>query len=248
MADKTGSKPPRVFTEKDGLLMPSIRCSALFDDRLWLGFGYRNAGGLGYLDVKTSKFVGINGDIGLFKHSGEHLHDPPDSAVTMFDVYDKKILWVGTTRGLYQFEIASQKWNLALAAAPNCLTVASNYVAVGMSTGGVMVCSLPDGKWRKIDLFPNIVENGVFALRKDDVNPRLIWVGGDGKIFLLDRISARIVATCPLVGVRNVRWFGVNDQSVWFVGDNAVSGISLVYVFDRTAFPDLSNSSQQVSR
>jgi len=45
----------RVYTEKDGLLLPNIQALDLTEDRLWMAFGKIDVGGIGYLDLKTQK-------------------------------------------------------------------------------------------------------------------------------------------------------------------------------------------------
>ena len=106
-----GGKPPRIYTEKDGLLMPSILSLARIGERLWIGFGFRESGGLGYLELPGGRFVGLTGDIDLFKSEGERLHAPPTSAVEFIRSKEDGILWIGTRFALHRFEIGSSKWS-----------------------------------------------------------------------------------------------------------------------------------------
>jgi TolB-like protein len=190
-----GGKPPRIYTEKDGLLMPSILSLARIGERLWIGFGFRESGGLGYLELPAERFVGLTGDVGLFKSDGDRLHDPPDSAVEFIKTADEQVLWIGTRYALHRFEIGSSKWSRMSPLGQGGVTLGStNYVAIVTPSkfGSVMVCKLPGDHWDEIDLSPAFgKDNYVCSLRARDNS---LWVGGDGKLGLIDARTLRVVA------------------------------------------------------
>jgi TolB-like protein len=237
---KTG-QPPRVFTEKDGLIMPSIVASCLCGDRLWLGFGFRESGGLGCLDAATGKFTGFMPGIGLFKSSGESADGPPDCAVNAIATLDGKTLWIASWRALHQFEVPAQKWTRSLPFGPTCLSINSNYVAAACPTGGVMVCRLPAGLWRKIDLSPSYSHNRIDSLRADLYDTRLLWVGSLSMLTLIDMEACKPIAAYDLsnAGFRRVCNILVNTDVVLFVAaDTYFAGddLCLEYWFDKPAF------------
>ena len=237
---KTG-QPPRVFTENDGLLMPSIVATRLCGDQLWLGFGFRESGGLGCLDAATGKFTGFTPGIGLFKSSGESADGPPDCAVNAIETLDGKTLWIASWRALHQFEVPAQKWTRSLSFGPTCLSINSNYVAAACPTGGVMVCRLPAGPWRKIDLSPSYSHNRIDSLRADLYDTRLLWVGSLSMLTLIDMEASKPIAAYDLsnAGFRRVCNILVNADVVLFVAaDTYFAGddLCLEYWFDKPAF------------
>lgn len=239
--DKSGGKPVRVFSEKDGLLMPTIKSTGWLKDRLWLGFGFRSTGGLGYLDTRTEKFVGLTGETPAFKTSAQQIHEPPTTAVTSIKSADGKTLWVASTSALHRFDIASQKWDVALGSAPFCVSVTTNMIAIGAPTGGVMVCSLADGQWRTIDLpATSPYSKIIVAIRFDEEHPRWLWVGTAKEVLLIDAMTRQILAICNIAPLNNVRWIAVGPKSVMFVAGG-------LYMIPKSWLPDALVASHPVT-
>lgn len=232
-----GGGPCRIYTEKDGLLMPSITVLARTGDRLWIGFGSRERGGIGYLELPAGRFVGLTNDVGLFKSPEERLQAPPDAAIQFIRSLDNKVFWIGTRAALHRFDTESRKWSTALPFAPNGLSLGLNCVAVGGPRGGVMVCKLPGDRWEQIDIdrSPELVENKVFSLRALDNS---LWVGGDGKLSLIDLRTLRVVGQRKLADCREVRSILLFEKSVVFVADRMRDvGGSEMYWFPSPSLP-----------
>jgi len=217
-------KPPQVFDEKQGLLMPCIRASYLSADRLWLGFGFHGSGGFGYLDIATGKFVGLTAEAALFKSRQETLQGPPDSEIGAITA-NKSVLWVSSVGALHRFDTASQQWHLALPVGPRAVSVSSNYVAAASPTGGVLVCKLPANQWQQIDVGTKRIDNTVLSLRMDD---QRLWVGGIEAIRLIDLTSLSVIGERKFIH-RNVRWMARAKQGVWLVADGPAGQHSSLY-------------------
>src|SRR6185369_16702643 len=54
-----------VYSEKDNLLLPQISSLAMTEDKLWIGFSHQTRGGIGYLDLRTRKFVGLTPNLNM---------------------------------------------------------------------------------------------------------------------------------------------------------------------------------------
>jgi hypothetical protein len=216
-------EPPRTYDEKDGLLMPSILSSRLIGNRLYLGFGFQESGGFGYLDTATGKFVGLTAELSLFKSSPKSsVKGPPDSAVSVIIMTDdEKTLWLASRHAVHCFDTEKQTWRPPLAVAPISLSVNSKYVAVGVATGGVMVCEMPGGKWNKIDFSPDWPDNQADVIRADGADPRLLWISGGRKIRLIDMATAKVMGACEIPGgyFRTRTIFVTRDQIFFFLED-----------------------------
>jgi hypothetical protein len=246
---KTGGTP-RVFTEKDGLLMPSILCSRLRDNRLWLGFGFRESGGLGYLDTASGKFVGLTRDVALFKSQGQTAAGPPDSAVTMISSVDPKTVWVASRSALHCFDVPAQKWTTPLGLGPTCFSVNSNFVAAACPTGGVMICRLPAGPWTKIDLANNYSYNRVDSLRADAVDTRMLWVGTLRTLMLVDMQLSKPIASYDIsqTPYRRIRTIMPLRNSVILVANDfhiARSDLCGLFWFEKPAYCKAPSTSEE---
>jgi hypothetical protein len=102
---KSGN-PPKFWTETNGLLMPAISALYRNGDRLWTGFNFRGSGGLGYLDVKTEKFIGLHRDIN-FSAQGAGATTPGDAPVVSIQTANEKSFWLYSGNELQQCDSAS---------------------------------------------------------------------------------------------------------------------------------------------
>ena len=207
--------PCQTYTEREGLLMPSITALCETSNRLWIGFGFRESGGLGYLDLRDNKFTGVISEVGMFKSDREQREGPPDSAITAIKKSDDTTLWVASIKALNKFDIGTQKWTLALPFGPSALSVNSNFVAVGCPEGGVMFCKLPEMKWKKISFGTNFWENLVHSVQADAFSTRFLWVGNHTKIRVID------METSQIVGIKN--FFGVSGVPVIAAGPEVIT-------------------------
>src|SRR5207245_11686497 len=93
----------RVFGEKDGLLMNSIRSFAYFKGQLWIGFGSADRGGIGYLEVASGKFTALTPPAMLVSRA-ERPYGPPPCPVTPIKTNDNNTLWIGRSSALKRFD------------------------------------------------------------------------------------------------------------------------------------------------
>jgi len=98
---KSGN-PPKTWTEADGLLIPAISALCRQGDRLWVGFNFHGSGGLGYLNIKAGKFIGLQQDAN-FSAPGADSYGPVDTPVISIQAPDEKSIWVNSIRD-YAFD------------------------------------------------------------------------------------------------------------------------------------------------
>ncbi|PYJ05328.1 MAG: hypothetical protein DME25_08630, partial [Verrucomicrobia bacterium] len=202
----------RVFSTNDGLLMPSIRALALFEGQLWIGFGSGSCGGIGYLDVTTTQYVGLT-SVASMQSGSERPDQPPACGVSGIKTAHEKTLWVGTSCSLKRFDIQTGKWSTALPFAPLGLSVEETFVSVGAPTGGVLVCQLPGNNWQAISLSKKPDQNLVSTLMNEG---QRIWLGSEHMLRHLD-VPAQMVIGGARFDAGLVRWIYPEESFVWFV-------------------------------
>ncbi len=105
------------FTERDGLLMPSVESLCIVGGKLWIGFGDANTrhGGIGYIDWQTRKFVGLTPDLKVVRTSVQtDTYDQPPKARVVGLVYSGDALWLAAKgKGLQRFDLVQQTWDTA---------------------------------------------------------------------------------------------------------------------------------------
>jgi hypothetical protein len=212
---------PKVWTEADGLLMPAISALCRQGDRLWVGFNFHGSGGLGYLDVKTGKFAGLQRDANF---SG-----PVDAPVVFLQAANDKSFWVYSDYVLQQRDSASGQVIRTIPTRPvylDKMSANSNFLVIATSRGdgddigGVKIYNLTSNHWQKVNFSNDSIENRVSALCVDG---QYVWAGGTSKmtggdsfITLVDLPSSKILARYAFENVEGIFWIGVTESAVWF--------------------------------
>lgn len=195
---------PSFFNEKDGFPMSSIRSLTLVPGQLMIGFGRGMDGSFGYLDTGTLKFTGAKPSGISLKIAKESLPPPPRHSVWQIKYpYVTNTYWMASESALYRLKFDSQEWSLQLPspALPDhplvgglrTLTAFTNHVATILASGGVGIYNVPEDKWAHVNLSTNRMENEVTTLAIQWEKPNYLWLGGHGKITLLDMNTQEIV-------------------------------------------------------
>jgi hypothetical protein len=225
----------KAFTQADGLLMPTISALSLNGNRLWTGFNFRGSGGLGYLDMETKKFIGMQGSAN-FSTRG-------DSPVVSIQAVDEKSVWVCSDGALQQYDSVSGQKIRTITTRFDLMSINTNFLATSGRSGmtmddmaGVKIYDLKSNKWTKIELSKNEVENSPTALCADG---QCLWAASnpqnlfeDTFISLVDMPSAKIIQRYAFKGVEIVYWIGTKGEEVWFLAGLDGRGIKL-YHFSR---------------
>src|SRR5207302_336587 len=117
------SKKTRLY--QDGLLLPNILSLLLTEQRLWLGYGKGQDGGVGYLDLEKKKFYGMTPELDSKSVLPFAFSSPEKSSVQMpFEIAPKERvvgiaqsspqeLWLATQgQGIRRYSFVSNSWNL----------------------------------------------------------------------------------------------------------------------------------------
>jgi hypothetical protein len=238
---KSGN-PPKIWTEADGLLMPAISALCRQGDRLWVGFNFHGCGGLGYLDVKTGKFVGVQQDAN-FSTPGTNSYGPGDTPVISFQAADEKSIWVKTIIFLQQRDSLSGRVLQNIPLYSDVLSIHNGFLATSAQSGqasgdigGVKICNLANNVWTKVELSDDFSENHISALCPDG---QYVWAAGhpqrtagDSFITLVDLPSSKIIARYAFENVAWIYWVGVSESDVWFLAGLGSSGTKL-YRFEK---------------
>ena len=132
----------KVYGLEDGLPLPSITALYLAGDHLWVGFGSDENGGMGCLDLKTRKFIGMTPElstnsIGLQNPQAQkrNRNQAPRAAVHGLFQNGLDGVWACSHEyGLQYFSFTNNRWNsLPTPNADffNCITVNSDCMALG---------------------------------------------------------------------------------------------------------------------
>jgi hypothetical protein len=185
---------PRIFNQADGFPFSSIRSLALVPNlkRLFIGFGQGKDGAFGYLDTATLKFT---------EPSSEPSPRSPVGQIKAAD--DTNTLWIASAQALYRRKIDSGQCSVSLPSSDvpdyqgsgrlRTLSVFSNFVATIIPSGGIALCDLSNNQWMRLNLSTNLNENYATTLAIDSFEPNHLWVGGYGKIRVLDMNTRKII-------------------------------------------------------
>ena len=235
-------EPQKNWTEADGLLMSAVSALCRQGDRLWVGFNFHGSGGLGYLDVKTGKFVGVQQDAN-FSTPGTNSYGPGDAPVISIQVADEKSIWVKTIISLQQRDSLSGCVLQTIPLYSSVLCIHNGFLATSARSGqswadigGVRILNLASNHWTKVELSDNESENDVSALCPDG---QYVWAAGhpqntagDSFITLVDLPSSKILARYAFENVAWIHWVGVSESDVWFLAGLGSSGTKL-YRFEK---------------
>jgi len=235
--DKTTHKCSSLL-EKDGLMMDTIAYLHLSDDTLWIGYGRRtyvyfgsgitSGGGLGKLDLTTSRFTSFS----LSISNGTDIHRNPGGNIVR-ETTDKPTrrpviaiaggangdIWFVTedfpTR-LRQYQPRDNVWTNPPQVMWNSSSLASDAerLFVGQyGTGqlGVSILDFKAGQWRSLKASEVLPSGKVSALTLDGND---LWVGGDGYLALVDpdRDKVRQFAIIPAAAVDHIQ---IGGGYVW---------------------------------
>jgi len=228
---------PKIWTEAEGLLMPTVTALCRSGGRLWVGFGFHGSGGLGYMDLKTGKFSGLQGnaDFGATTAGG---YVPQDSPVTFIQPANGKSVWAYSRKGMQQYDSESGQVTRTIPVYFDAAGVNTNFLATSARSGnshddigGVKLCNLVNGRWDKVDFSQDPIENDVNAICLDGKN---LWAGGtstsdeaDNFIKLVDMPSAKVIGRYAFKGTGYIYWIGTKGEQVWFLAGWGGSGVKL---------------------
>ena len=238
---KSGN-PPKIWTEADGLLIPAISALCRQGDRLWVGFNFHGSGGLGYLDIKTGKFAGLQQDAN-FSTPGTNSYGPGDAPVTSIQAADEKSIWVNSISSLQQRDSMSGRVIRTIPVYSGVVSIHNGFLATSAQSGqsradlgGVKILNLASNLWTKVDLSNDSVENQISALCADGQH---VWAAAvpkklreDTFITLVDMPSSKILARYAFENVAWIHWVGVSESDVWFLAGLGRDKIKL-YRFEK---------------
>jgi TolB-like protein len=238
---------PRIFNEKDGFPMSSIKSLRLEPGRLLIGFGYGSSGAFGYLDLASIKFTGMMSKVVEFKSWEERLQPPPSSSVLQIRTEDDtNIFWIASDLALYRLKLDSQQWSLSLPShdIPNyrgsgglwTLSVFGGFAVTIIPSGGVAFCKLSGDQWTHLNLSTNLNENYTTTLAQDSFEPNHLWIGSRGKITIIDMNTRKIIGECKMVRPGTIEFIVVYEGDVFFIGDDAYSGSYDLYHLAKPRF------------
>jgi TolB-like protein len=244
-----GGGPPVVFGEKDGFPMASVRSLALARGKLFIGFGRGHNGAFGYLDITTSKFTGL-----MSPNTGAESDDeafpppPPRNAVCQIRSGDEaNTWWIGCDSALYRLDWDSQKWTLELprpgqrevpqVAGLRTLTADRDYVVNILSPGGIGICKISEDRWSHLNLSTNFLENRIGTVAIDDSNPKYVWLGGIGKISIIDMSAQKIVGQYKMATHGYIRLIILYPKDVFLIGDGDYSESYILYHWLKPEYP-----------
>ena len=220
--DKTG-KITCIYGETNGLLMPTITALCRVDDRLWIGFGFQRSGGLGYLDLKTDKFIGLSPEANVGTPTKEDLNAPPASPVLSIETGDGKTIWVATRRAVRQYDSASARLLKSFESTIVLSAAGTNFVAVSAISGAipglgaVRIFSTVSNRWTNIAFSPNRDLNNVWSLNADGT---FLWAGGQDLIKLINPATSQVIAAYKCPGVGNITRILTTGNDVWFAASD----------------------------
>jgi tetratricopeptide (TPR) repeat protein len=235
------SKKSLSWTEVDGLLMNSILALELQGELLWIGYGSKSAGGLGYLNTRTGKCTAFprslsEGTEELRNRTGyfraESLTAPTGRPVIAiaFDGLGHAWFQVDDHR-LRRYQPDAAAWdgvqNLAVRGAlvsnQEQLFASGAYFPGGADVDsdsllGVTAMTLTTREWRNIALPEGLPPTSVHTLAT--VGSQL-WVGGLGYVARLDWKTDRVTALA-YVRARRIEHIHATDASLWVLADNSL--------------------------
>lgn len=107
----------RVYTEKDGLLLPNISALALGAGKLWIGFGRMPVGGVGYLDLSNRRFTGLSPELDLKTITNRYIPShasvseaPRGYVQSLAPAPNGDVFVLTENRGVQTYSARTQKW------------------------------------------------------------------------------------------------------------------------------------------
>jgi hypothetical protein len=227
---------PGVFGVKDGFPMASIRYLASVPGRLMIGFGHGMDGAFGCLEPDTLKFTGTRPSGISLKTGLESLQPPPRNSVWQIKSNDgTNTFWIASEAALYRLKFDSQQWSLQLPAPDQpdhprvggfrTLAAYGDYVATILSSGGVGIYKVSADRWTHLNLSTNQADNFVNTLVIDTFKPNYLWLGGHGRITILDMDTQQIVGEYGIAFQPGaIEYMIIYAGDVFFLGDQDPAG------------------------
>jgi len=238
----------RVYTEKDGLLLPNIQALDLTEDRLWMAFGKIDVGGIGYLDLKTQKFTGFTPELtpeNLPKPKQNRFqwnqNSPSRAFIAGVSQVSSNDLWFASERtGLEHYSLDRKSWSpkgLLGLWSLWCLAGNSRYIVIGGvgnsggvgDPGGLAIYMPASGNWDNVAirdwlkperLEPRFAPHEILVLSLAIDGDRL-WVGGLGFLALVDLNSRRVEKLCDFDDREiHVRCLQIQGDDLWVAVEN----------------------------
>jgi len=242
------SRKIRVY--KEGLLLPNITALLLTEQRLWLGYGKGNDGGVGYLDLKKGKFYGMTSALdskGLSPYafssitkSSILLEAAPAVRVVGIAQTSPEEIWLATQGGIRRYSFLSNSWNLrgdewnslnngiVSSRTLRLLALTPDYLIYGGDDygGDLGIYDRKRRQTRLVDVrewLPEWVFNEYRfkGYLSVAVDGTHIWAGGEGFLALIDLTTTRVEKLCDLRdGHIRVHGLQIDASDLWVAAED----------------------------
>ncbi|EEF59418.1 CsgG/HfaB family protein [Pedosphaera parvula] len=229
---------------RDGLFLPNISSLFLSGNRLWIGYGKRSEGGVGYMDLPSKQVHGLGVELnekslqtvtsGLSRHFvGNPEHGPPKERIASFSQIIPDELWVLVRGvGLKRYYVSKDEWRLSVDEWNSLNSTIkidrSTFRAVVATPNAFVMAS--DSYAGGIDIYDrekqqHLVVPLLKCLREENgyrfkgvkalaLDGGRVWAGGEGFLALINIATGRVEKLCDL------RHEGVVIKSVQVEGDD----------------------------
>jgi ligand-binding sensor domain-containing protein len=213
---------------------------------LWIGYGSKSAGGLGYLNTRTGKFTtfprSLSDGAEEMRNRTGHVRAETTSAPTGRPVIAMTSdatgdVWFQTDdHRLRRYQPNAATWDTVphLAVRGNFASNHEQLFASGIfypggadvdsdSLLGVAAMTLTAGAWRNIALAEGLPATSVQTLAADGSH---LWVGGLGYVARVDLKADRVTALA-YVRARRIERIHPTDTSLWVLADQSLYRVDL---------------------
>lgn len=231
----------RVYNEADGLVLPNITALHLGSGKLWIGFGRRNAGGVGYLDLATHRVIAYahrltEADAAKARPyvADQETDQPPRNWVAGVVEVNREDVWVlSKWKGVQQFQASKEQWrpypSRLRQDSYTCLLVTTNYLIYGTwgYQGSLAMQNLATQRLIPFYGFSSHLKRGTDSQYEPNnaavslaLDGNKLWVGGMGYIGVIDLTSGHIDQLCDLEDLGTpVRCLEIDGDEVWAAVD-----------------------------
>jgi hypothetical protein len=211
------SRRCRVYTEKDGLLLNRITALAVGQGRLWIGFGTKRVGGVGFLDLPSRRFTGMTPELELKSITNANVaslaswkDEPPHGPVLALSPTPAGDLWLYAGEemvGMKFYSLAQNQWRTIKDCrdpGSKCMVATSNYIAYGKCNyaSGLEIYTIPTRQSRGVDVrewLPrrqgSMEDSPIEALFVTASGER-VWYGARGFLARADLKTGRVEQIC----------------------------------------------------